>query len=153
MKKITRRLSVFILASLLFLLSGCSPLLSNNVESTGNQAPKVEEAQAPIEGQAYFDKDQVAQYIHLYQSLPPNYITKDQARDMGWTTEDRDYVVGGDRFGNREGKLPKEKGRQYYEADIQAGYSDNRGPERIVFSDDGLIFYTGDHYETFEQLY
>ena len=60
--------------------------------------------------------------------------------------------IGGDKFGNREGLLPKEDGRQYYECDVnyQGGY---RGAERIVFSNDGLIFYTDDHYNSFTQLY
>ena len=101
----------------------------------------------------YYARDDVALYIHLYGHLPDNYITKSEADQMGWSPEDRDYVVGGNRFGNREGKLPKKPGRQYYEADVQAGYTHHRGPQRLVYSDDGLIFYTSDHYETFEQLY
>lgn len=60
--------------------------------------------------------------------------------------------IGGNKFGNREGLLPKEKGRTYYECDVnyESGY---RGEERIVYSNDGLIYYTGDHYESFELLY
>ena len=60
--------------------------------------------------------------------------------------------IGGDRFGNREGKLPIKEGRQYYECDInyEGGY---RGSERIVYSNDGLIYYTKDHYENFVLLY
>jgi len=60
--------------------------------------------------------------------------------------------IGGDTFGNREGLLPKADGRKYYECDVnyEGGY---RNGERIVYSNDGLIFYTDDHYESFEQLY
>ena len=60
--------------------------------------------------------------------------------------------IGGDRFGNREGFLPEADTRKYYECDINydGGY---RGSERIVYSNDGLVFYTDDHYETFEKLY
>ncbi|MGN1069057.1 MAG: ribonuclease domain-containing protein [Candidatus Fimadaptatus sp.] len=60
--------------------------------------------------------------------------------------------IGGDRFGNREGLLPDARGRQYYECDVNydGGY---RGGERIVFSSDGLIYYTCDHYNTFALLY
>ena len=60
--------------------------------------------------------------------------------------------IGGAKFGNREGLLPKEDGRQYYQSDVnyEGGY---RGAERIVFSNDGLIFYTDDHYNSFTQLY
>ncbi|NKZ28952.1 hypothetical protein HF969_02475 [Facklamia miroungae] len=101
----------------------------------------------------YYSLEDVAAYIHQYHQLPNNYITKAEAEQRNWTTNDERFVIGGDRFGNREGKLPKAKGRYYYEADIQAGYSHHRGPERIVFSNDGLIYYTNDHYETFDQLY
>lgn len=101
----------------------------------------------------YYDLNEVALYIHQFGHLPDNYITKSEADQRGWSTRDRDYVVGGNKFGNREGKLPKAKNRQYYEADVQSGYTSHRGPERIIFSNDGLIFYTDDHYESFEQLY
>ena len=60
--------------------------------------------------------------------------------------------IGGDKFGNYEGMLPKEDGRQYYECDIDFDGT-YRNEKRIIYSDDGLIFYTEDHYETFEQLY
>lgn len=102
----------------------------------------------------YYELEDVALYLHQYGKLPENYITKAEARDMGWEADETNgYVVGGDKFSNREGLLPKESGRQYYEADIEAGYTDHRGPERLVFSNDGLIFYTDDHYSSFEQLY
>ena len=105
------------------------------------------------------DKDGVALYIHLYGELPPNFITKQEAESLGWSASRGNLgkiapgkSIGGDRFGNYEGQLPKKKGRKYYECDIgyDGGY---RGPERIIYSSDGLIFYTSDHYETFEQLY
>ncbi|MEE8886180.1 MAG: ribonuclease domain-containing protein [Eubacteriales bacterium] len=106
----------------------------------------------------YTDKDSVALYLHLYRHLPSNYITKDEAYDLGWKSEGTlDEVapgmsIGGDVFGNYEGKLPEESGRTYYECDIDY-VSGSRNAERIIWSDDGLIYYTGDHYETFEQLY
>ena len=34
--------------------------------------------------------------------------------------------------------------------DYDGGY---RGPKRLIYSNDGLVFYTEDHYKTFEQLY
>ncbi len=106
-----------------------------------------------IEGQYYYSKEDVSKYLYLFGKLPDNYITKSEAKDIGWSTDDPDLVIGGDKFGNREGKLPKAKGRTYYEADIRAGYTEHRGPQRIVFSNDGLIFFTEDHYNSFEQLY
>lgn len=107
----------------------------------------------------YRDKDDLAYYIHRYKKLPPNYITKREAADLGWKSEEGNLwevtdgmSIGGDKFGNREGLLPEKEGRIYYECDInyEGGY---RGAERIVFSNDGLIFYTEDHYESFTQLY
>ena len=111
------------------------------------------------EGQSYSTKDEVAAYIHQFNELPPNYLTKDEAEELGWDNSEGNLwevtdgmSIGGDYFGNREGLLPKQSGRTYYEADIDydGGY---RGAERIVYSNDGLIFYTDDHYESFEQLY
>lgn len=105
------------------------------------------------EDEVYYDKKDVIEYIKKYKGLPSNYITKDEANKIGWSVEDNnELVIGGDRFGNREKKLPYKKGREYYEADLIEGYSYNRGPSRLVYSNDGLIFYTNDHYETFEEL-
>lgn len=112
-----------------------------------------------VEGQAYSTKEEVAAYLHEFGELPPNYVTKKEAEALGWDNAEGNLwevtdqlSIGGDRFGNYEGLLPEKDGRVYYEADINydGGF---RGAERIVFSNDGLIFYTGDHYETFEQLY
>ncbi len=105
----------------------------------------------------YYDKDSVALYIHTYGHLPGNYITKKEAEALGWSGGSVDKyakgkVIGGDYFGNYEGRLPQKKGRKYTECDIDTK-GKSRGAKRIIFSNDGLIFYTDDHYETFTQLY
>ena len=108
---------------------------------------------------SYTSPEDVAEYLHFYGHLPENFITKSEARDLGWDSQkgNLDKVapgmsIGGDTFGNREGSLPKADGRKYYECDVnyEGGY---RGEERLVYSNDGLIFYTDDHYKSFEQLY
>ena len=100
----------------------------------------------------YTDKDHVALYIHTYGHLPSNYITKTRADSIGnW--REQGYYIGGDKFGNREGLLPKKNGRQYYECDISYTNNKYRGERRIVYSNDGLIYYTDDHYESFTRLY
>lgn len=107
----------------------------------------------------YTTKDEVALYIHTYGRLPGNFISKTKARQRGWVASEGNLdevcpgmSIGGSEFYNDEGQLPDARGRRWTECDINyhGGY---RGSERIVFSNDGLIFYTGDHYETFEQLY
>ena len=106
----------------------------------------------------YTDKDRVAAYINEYNKLPKNYITKQQAKALGWQTKGTlDKVapgksIGGDRYGDYEGKLPKKSGRSYKECDIDY-VKGNRNSKRIIFSNDGLIFYTGDHYKSFTKLY
>lgn len=105
----------------------------------------------------YYSKDEVALYIYTYAHLPDNYITKNEAQDLGWSGGKLepyapDMAIGGDRFGNYEGLLPKKKGRTYTECDIDT-QGKKRGAKRIIFSNDGLIYYTEDHYETFELLY
>lgn len=107
----------------------------------------------------YTSKEDVAKYIHLYGHLPSNFITKKEAKELGWVSKEGNLgevapgkSIGGDYFGNYEGLLPEAEGREYHECDIDAngGY---RGEKRIVYSNDGLIYYTQDHYESFEQLY
>jgi guanyl-specific ribonuclease Sa len=60
--------------------------------------------------------------------------------------------IGGSEYYNDDGRLPEASGRTWTECDIDyaGGY---RGAERIIFSNDGLVYYTGDHYQTFERLY
>lgn len=122
-------------------------------------SPQPEETPVPIdEDGSYFDKENVALYIHIYGKLPANFITKDEARDLGWEGGSVEKyapgkAIGGDRFGNYEGLLPKKKGRTYTECDIDTDGYHSRGSRRIVFSNDGLIYYTHDHYENFELLY
>ena len=125
------------------------------------QPEQSEEPEEPLidENETYTDPYQVAEYIHTYDQLPSNYLTKKEASNLGWESDKGnlwdvtdEMSIGGDKFGNREGLLPKSDGRQYYECDVnyEGGY---RGAERIVFSNDGLIFYTDDHYNSFTQLY
>lgn len=104
----------------------------------------------------YTSKEDVALYIHTYGCLPSNFMTKNDARALGWEGGGlEDYApgmcIGGDRFGNYEGLLPED--REYTECDIDTLGASSRGAKRIVFSDDGLIYYTDDHYESFELLY
>ena len=128
------------------------------------EAPSPEEVPAQPEATVsedgeYTSKEEVAEYLYLYGHLPDNFITKNEAKSLGWESSKGNLgqvapgkSIGGDYFGNYEGILPKAKGREYHECDIDStgGY---RGAKRIVFSNDGLIYYTEDHYEHFELLY
>lgn len=110
------------------------------------------------ENGVYTTKDELALYIHTYGHLPSNFITKEEARAAGWEGGSLEpwcpgKCIGGDRFGNREGLLPDAKGRVWTECDVNTLGAKSRGAERLVFSNDGLIFYTGDHYESYTQLY
>ena len=105
----------------------------------------------------YSDKEHVALYIHLYGKLPSNYITKSKARSLGWQSASYDLwkvapgcSIGGDHFGNYEGQLPTNT--TYRECDIDYG-GGNRNAKRIIYGADGSVWYTEDHYETFERLY
>ena len=143
-----------LLLTAMVLLSGCA-LLEAPV-----QQPTAEVTQAAIsENGAYSSKDEVAEYLHEFGHLPPNYLTKKEAQDLGWVANKGNLwevapgkSIGGDRVGNREGLLPEAPGRKYYECDIDFDGS-YRNAKRIIYSNDGLIFYTEDHYESFQQLY
>ena len=122
--------------------------------------PSYDDESAPLidEDGSYTSKDDVALYIHTYGHLPGNFITKKEARELGWSGGGLEkyapgMCIGGDRFGNYEGLLPEKKGRKYTECDIDTLGAKSRGAKRIVFSNDGLIYYTDDHYDSFTLLY
>jgi hypothetical protein len=128
--------------------------------STPTPTPEPEESEAPAlpEDGSYTSKEDVALYIHLYGHLPDNFITKKEAEALGWTGGSLEKYapgksIGGSHFGNYEGLLPEKKGRSYTECDIDTVGRSSRGAKRIVFSNDGLIYYTEDHYASFELLY
>lgn len=145
-KKLLALLMIVVMA--IGTLTGCVPSDSGSTASTA----------AIAEDGSYTSKEDVALYLHTYGHLPDNYITKDEARALGWQSKGTlDEVapgksIGGDYFGNYEGILPDEPGREYHECDIDY-VSGNRNAKRIVYSNDGNIYYTEDHYNTFEHLY
>lgn len=123
-------------------------------ESIQESTPEV-----PTEDAACTEAGEVALYLHLYGHLPDNYLTKQEAEALGWDSSRGNLwevapgcCIGGNRFGNYEGALPDADGRKWYECDVnyEGGY---RGAERLLYSSDGLIYYTADHYETFELWY
>ena len=112
------------------------------------------EKNVPVEGEYYYDLENVVLYLYYYDELPDNYITKKEARSLGWEggTPERyleGSAIGGDSFGNREGLLPEGK---YTECDLYTLGKDERGAERLVFTDDEY-YYTGDHYASFTQIW
>ena len=134
-----------------------------SAEITPGPAASPTETEAPNadmldEDGSYTTKEEVALYLYQYGHLPSNFITKKEAQALGWSGGSLEpyapgKCIGGSQFGNYEGLLPKAPGRTYTECDINTLGKSKRGAERIVFSNDGLIFYTGDHYESFELLY
>lgn len=188
MRKIRMKISVVILAlaMALVMITGCSGSASagsKNKEQVTSQAQETTQAQTTqsqnknsgrndagndgkedkesdiSEDGEYSSKEEVAEYIHLYNHLPDNYITKKEAKELGWVSSWGNLwevapgkSIGGDSFGNREGLLPEKKGRKYYECDIDFD-GEYRNGKRIIYSNDGLVYYTEDHYESFEQLY
>lgn len=106
----------------------------------------------------FYSVEDVSLYLVTYGWLPLNFITKDDARSLGWSGGSVEYyledaAIGGDIFGNRERLLPAEEDRIYYECDINTNDQRSRGAERLVFSSDGLIYYTNDHYESFVLIF
>ncbi|MBR2783119.1 MAG: ribonuclease [Firmicutes bacterium] len=179
-RKLATALAVLLLLAALLTACGPGDLISavaDAEEYLASQEQTQEEAAAEVaevpteatdpaaEGTAitedgwYSDPVSVALYLHTFGHLPDNYLTKAEAERAGWDSGAGNLwdvapgcSIGGDRFGNREGLLPKASGRKYYECDVNydGGF---RGGERIVYSDDGLIFYSQDHYSSFTQMY
>lgn len=163
-----KKLTALILALLIiFSLAACGISAGTPPENNDENIdlPVVAETDAPeetgvllVEDGSYTTKDDVALYIHQYGHLPSNFITKKEAQSLGWQGGSLEpyapgKCIGGTHFGNYEGLLPEADGRKYTECDIDTLGAKSRGAKRIVFSNDGLIFYTDDHYETFTLLY
>ena len=172
LKKITSLLLILMLS---IVFSGCAnlelkgkavnPETGTSAELPDPQSPSKEVGTSVGTGTSikedgyYTSKDEVALYLHTYGKLPDNFIPKNEAMDKGWEASKGNLwdvtdkmSIGGDRFGNREGRLPDANGRKWFECDIdyKGGY---RGEKRIIYSNDGLIYYTDDHYSTFKKLY
>ncbi|MEG1983777.1 MAG: ribonuclease domain-containing protein [Oscillospiraceae bacterium] len=161
-------IAVFLFAGVLYLKEqmhsseqggGTSAPSGQDIEQVVDAAEDTQDSAEIDKLGEYTTKDEVALYIHTYGELPNNFITKKEAEKLGWDSSagNLDEVapgksIGGSRFGNYDKQLPEKKGRSWKECDINyhGGY---RGAERILFSNDGLVFYTDNHYKTFEQLY
>lgn len=140
------------------ILAACGGILETPKPHTEPSEVGIELKVPPDEDGIYTSKDEVALYIHLYGKLPSNYITKKKAQELGWMGGSLEQYapgkcIGGDRFGNYEKLLPPKEGRTYAECDIDTLGEKTRGAKRIVYSNDGLIYYTEDHYESFTLLY
>lgn len=138
---------LFILLSVL-LVAGCTSPINTN---TNNSSPTGQTSKE-------MGFQEVADYIQEHHELPPIYITKKEARKLGWEPSEGNLhkvapgkSIGGDVFRNREGLLPNKKGRIWYEADIHYT-GGKRGSDRILYSNDGLIYQTTNHYKTFQQI-
>ena len=131
----------------------------SKAEATKATQSATKETESKIDKDGYYySKKEVALYIHTYGKLPSNFITKTEAKKLGWTGGSvekyaKDKAIGGDSFGNYEGLLPKKNGRKYTECDIDTHGASSRGAKRIIFSNDGLVYYTDNHYASFTLLY
>lgn len=160
--KIIKKISyLFLSIALSFSLFSCA---KNTSAIKYNNSQNI--SQLPEDG-TYTSKDNVALYIHTYKKLPLNFITKSEARKLGWQTNGNNDLskvakgksIGGDEFKNLENLLPIVNGRKYYECDIDY-VSGKRNAKRIVYAiddDEGgneevHIYYTDDHYNSFIEI-
>ncbi|MDF7658013.1 ribonuclease domain-containing protein [Erwiniaceae bacterium L1_54_6] len=104
------------------------------------------------------DAETVARWLQQHHKLPDLYLTKSEARRQGWNPAKGNLcdvlpgrAIGGDHFGNREQRLPQQAGRQWYEADVNYDCG-HRDADRLLYSSDGLIFLTTDHYRSFKPV-
>lgn len=169
----TKHLRLLIIAAALLLaLTGMLLLLTkpagqpdvSGIEAPAAQPaaasePAAQEAAGQIAAPAFTDPQAIADYIFANRRLPDHFITRREAEALGYDA-DRNFLsdvapglsLGGDRFGNYENLLPKASTRTWKECD--ANYiSGPRGTERIIYSNDGLVYYTADHYETYTQMF
>jgi len=155
MLKNTKKIIFYLILALSLLgLVACSDVL--------DQPEKIEDKQLEedvlTEDGSYYELEEVVSYLEKFKKLPKNYLTKKEAKNLGWQAQEGNLwevtdrmLIGGDVFHNREKKLPVKEGRKYYEADINYE-GGRRDAQRIIYSNDGLIYYTKDHYKSFELL-
>jgi hypothetical protein len=124
-----------------------------NTQTSDSQENKIYENSLSID--ELTNEKRVVAFLRENKRLPDYYITKEAARELGWEASKGNLcdvlpgrAIGGDRFSNREKSLPAKNGRQYFEADVNYNCG-NRGTDRIVFSNDGMIFLTHNHYQTY----
>ena len=137
-----------------------TPTVKSPVTETPSPTEKGGEVTpTPVPEGPITDPQSIADYIFAHGELPDNFITKKEAQALGWDSS-RNYVgdvapgksIGGDRFGNYEGLLPTGPGITYREADCYYT-GKKRNAYRIIYSSNGRVWYTEDHYQTFTELF
>lgn len=128
---------------------------ASNINYSETDKPEVVGTSADISIELMTNERTVIDHVKTFHELPAYYITKSEARKHGWNPSSGNLcdvlpgkAIGGDRFTNREKQLPA--GAQYYEADVNYNCG-NRGADRIVFTKDGDVWLTKNHYKTFEK--
>lgn len=180
MKEFRKYLLALVSAAALLSSTGCrkkepepvpvpavEPAATEEPVSSPDPAPQVSEDPAGTpepspgisisEDDVYDTRDEVALYIYTFHHLPSCFMTKKEARKKGWeggalNQTIKGKCIGGDYFGNYEGLLP-ETGEDYYECDIDTMNKKSRGSKRIIYTKSGDVWYTGDHYKSYTQLY
>ncbi|WP_238327848.1 ribonuclease domain-containing protein [Paenibacillus gorillae] len=158
----SRSLLAAMMVMLVIVLTGCGNLSLNEINppsSSADTGQKQQQSQSQSQSKAPLTSFKgVSDYVRQHHKLPDNYVTKKEAEQLGWVASKGNLnqvapgkSIGGDRFGNREGLLPKEKNRIWYEADINYKKG-SRGADRILYSNDGLIYMTTDHYKSFTDI-
>ncbi|HEN3602189.1 TPA: ribonuclease [Yersinia enterocolitica] len=149
-----------ILAALLLLVVVVFQGVDNVTARDIGQSPDLERLRlsAPASIEQLTQHQQVVKYLQSHHRLPDFYITKQQAREKGWNPKEGNLckvlpgkAIGGDRFSNRERQLPEAKGRNWREADVNYRCG-HRGSDRLLYSNDGLIYLTQDHYKHFIRM-
>ncbi len=109
-------------------------------------------------GNATENGDDGADYwIKYFGELPKYYVTKNEAKSSGWRQSKSpenyipDKMIMGGIYHNKNDHLPNAPGRIWYEADINY-YEGKRNGHRFLWSNDGLMFVTYNHYETFYEI-
>ena len=160
MKRNKLAVIIVILLAAVLALSSCTASAAGRKKNRNTATPEATAAPEATATPGPMDEAQrIADYIFEHGELPENFITKKEAQALGWDKY-RNCVsdvapgksIGGDYFGNYEQKLPVVRGRRYYEADCYY-FGGERNEYRIIYSNDGHVWYTEDHYNTFIELF
>ena len=137
-----------VLTAVVLLFSCCTALAAKKNRNRSNESAAALQA-----------AQELADYIFEHGELPDGFIRKKDAHALGWDSSYNhvsdvapDMSIGGDYYGNYEERLPVVRGRKYYEADCYYR-GGRRNAYRIIYSNDGHVWFTEDHYNTFVELF
>ncbi len=131
--------------------------LAGNLFTSSAEGPHAEKASTVQSNEVINTFEGVADYIVKYGRLPDNFITKAEAAKLGGTRKRQSrrssaWKKHRRRYLSKQRKAASRCGRTRMERSRHQLYIGIPGSDRIVYSNDRLVYKTTDHYKTFTRM-